>query len=214
MSDSLQPHELQHCQASLSSIFEFAQIHMHWVSDAIQPSHPLLPPFTLDLNFPQHRGFFKWIGSLHQVATYWNFSFSISPYSEYLGLISFGIDWFDFLAIQGTLEPSLASQFESINFFGAQPSLWFKTHICTGKTTALTAWTFVSKVTSLFFNMVSRFIIAFLPRNKHLSWLQSPSAEILETEKIKCHCFHFSPFYLPWSDGTRCHDCSSLNVEF
>ena len=116
MSDSLQPHELQHCQASLSSIFEFAQIHMHWVSDAIQPSHPLLPPFTLDLNFPQHRGFFKWIGSLHQVATYWNFSFSISPYSEYLGLISFGIDWFDFLAIQGTLEPSLASQFESINF--------------------------------------------------------------------------------------------------
>ena len=86
----------------------------------------------------------------------------------------------------------------------------------TGKTIALTRWTFVSKVMSLLFNMLSRLVIAYLPRSKHLliSWLQSPSAVILEPKKIVSHCFHCFPIYLPWSDGTRCHDLSFLNVEF
>ena len=89
-------------------------------------------------------------------------------------------------------------------------------YMTTGKIIALTRQTFVSKVISLLFNMLSRFVIAFLPRSKHLliSWLRSPSAVILEPKKIVCHCFHFSPVYLLWSDGTGCHDLRFLNVEF
>ena len=87
----------------------------------------------------------------------------------------------------------------------------------TGKIIALTRWTFVNQVTSLLFNMLSRFVLAFLPRSKRLliSWLQSPSPVIFGAQEKKiCHCFHFFPFYLPWGDGTRCHDLSFLNVEF
>ena len=98
-------------------------------------------------------------------------------------------------------------------FFSAQPSLWSSFHICTwllGKTIALTTWTFIGKVTSLLFSMLSRFVIAFLPKSKHLliSQLQSPSTVIWEgaQENKICHCFHLFLFYLPWSDGTRCHD--------
>ena len=85
-----------------------------------------------------------------------------------------------------------------------------------GKTTALTRWTFVGKVMSLLLNTLSRFVIAFLPRSKHIliSWLQSPSAVILEPRKIVCHCFHCFPIYFPWGDGTRCHDLSFLKVEW
>ena len=89
-------------------------------------------------------------------------------------------------------------------------------YMTTGKTIALTRWTFVDKIMSLPFNMLSRLVITFLPRSKHLllSWLQSPSAVILEPPKSKVwHCFHCFPIYLPWSDGTRCHDLSFLNVE-
>ena len=104
-------------------------------------------------------------------------------------------------------------------FFGAQLSLWSNSHILTWlleKTLALTIWTFVSKILSLLFNMLSRFIIAFLARSKHLliSWLQSPSAVSLEPKKIVFYCFHCFLIYLPWSDGTGCHDLSFLNVKF
>ena len=86
----------------------------------------------------------------------------------------------------------------------------------TGKTIALTGRTFVGKVTSLLFNMLSRLVITFLPRSKHLliSRLQSPTAVILEPKKTVCHCFQFFPIYLPWSDGTGCHGLSFMNVEF
>ena len=127
------------------------------------------------------------------------------------------MDWFDLLAVQGTLK-SLLQQHSSKTsilqhsaFFIVQLSHPYMT---TGKTIALTRWTFVGKVMSLLFNMLSRLVIAFLPRSKRLliSWLQSPSAVILEPPKNKvCHCF---PIYLPSSDGTRCHDLSFLNVEF
>ena len=85
-----------------------------------------------------------------------------------------------------------------------------------GKTIALAIQTFVGKVMSLLLNMLSRLVIAFLPRSKRLliSWLQSPSAGILEPKKIVCHCFHFFPIYLPWSDGTRCHGLSFLMLSF
>ena len=99
------------------------------------------------------------------------------------------------------------------SFFMVQLSLPYMT---AGKTIALTRWTFAGQVMPLLFNMLSRLDTAFLPRSKHLliSWLQSPSAMILEPPKIVCHCFHCFPFYLPWSDGTGCHDLSFLNVEF
>ena len=89
-------------------------------------------------------------------------------------------------------------------------------YMSTGKKIALTIWTFVGKVMSLLLNMLSRFVIAFLPRNKHLliSWLQSPSTVILELRKIKSVCFHFFPFYFSWSHGTRCHDLSFLMSSF
>ena len=118
------------------------------------------------------------------------FSFSMSPSSEYSGLISFRIDWFYLLAIQGTLKSLLqhhnlkASILWWSAFFMIQRSYPYMT---TGKTIALTIWTFVSKVISLLFNTLSRFVIAFLPKSKRLliSWLQSPSAVILEPKKIK-----------------------------
>ena len=148
----------------------------------------------------------------------WSFSFSISPSNEHPGLISFRMDWFDLLAVQGTLKSLLqyysskASILRRSAFFTVQLSHPYMT---TGKTKALTGQTFVDKVMSLLFNMLSRLVITFLPRNKRLliSWLQSLSAVILEPQKIVWHCFHCLPIYFPWVDGTRCHDLSFLNVE-
>ena len=133
---------------------------------------------------------------------YWSFSFSISLSKVYSGLISFRIDWFDLLAVQGTLKSLLqhhsskASILQHSAFFMIQLSYGYMT---TGKTIALTLHTFVGKVISLFFNMLSRFFIAFLPRSKHLLilWLQSESPVIFGDQEYKiCHCFHFSPIYL------------------
>ena len=106
---------------------------------------------------------------------------------------------------------SKASILQCSAFFIVQLSHPYMT---TGKAIALTRWTFVGKVMSLLFNMLSRMVITFLPRSKRLliSWLQSPSAVILEPPKIVSHCFHCFPIYFPWSDGTRCHDLSFLNV--
>ena len=133
---------------------------------------------------------------------YWSFSFSISPSNEYSRLISFRMDWLDLLAVQGTLKnllqhhSSKASILRRSVFFIVQLSHPYMT---TGKTTALTRQTSVGKVMTLFFNMLSRLVITFLPRSKciSISWLQSPSAVILETPKIVSHCFHYFPIYLP-----------------
>ena len=121
---------------------------------------------------------------------FWSFSFSISPSNEHPGLISFRVDWLDLLAVRGTLKSLLqhhsskASIFWHSAFFTVQLSHPYMT---TGKTIALTRWTFVGKVMSLLFNMLSRMVITFLPRSKRLliSWLQSSSAVILEPPKIK-----------------------------
>ena len=149
---------------------------------------------------------------------YWSFSFNISPSNEHPGLISFRMDWLDLLAVQGTLQSLLqhhnskASILLRSAFFIVQLS---HTYMTTGKTKALTRRTFVDNVMSLLFNMLSRLVITFLPRSKCLliSWLHSPSAVIWEPKKIVSHCFHCFPIYLPWSDGTRCHDLCFLNVE-
>ena len=126
----------------------------------------------------------------HQVAKYWSFSFNISPSIEHPGLISFWMDWLDLLAVQGILKSLL--QHHSLKASILRHSALFivqlsHPYMTTGKTIALTRQTFVGKVMSLLFNMLSRLVITFLPRSKHLliSWLHSPSAVILEPRKIK-----------------------------
>ena len=150
---------------------------------------------------------------------FWSFSFSIIPSKEIPGLISFRMDWLDLRAVQETLKSLLQHHSSKTSilrhsaFFTVQLSHPYMT---TGKIIALTRWNFVGKVMSLLFNMLSRLVITFLPRSKRLliSWLQSPSAVILEPRKNKIgHCFHCFPIYFPWSDGTRCHDLSFLNGE-
>ena len=142
----------------------------------------------------------------------WSFSFSMSLSNEYSRLISYGIDCFDLLAVQGILKSfcqhhnSKASILQCSAFFIVQLSHPYMT---TGKATALTIWTFVGKVMSLLFNMLSRLVITFLPRSKGflVSWLQSPSAVILEhptPQKKICHCFHFFP--------SICHEVMGLDA--
>ena len=143
---------------------------------------------------------------------YWSFSFSISPSNECSGLISFRIDWFDFSAVQGTLKSllqhhnskALILRFSA--FFMVQLSHPYTT---TGKAIALTIWTFVSNVLSPLFNTLSRFVIAFLPRSKHLliSWLQSPSTVILELKKIKAVTV---PTFFP----SKCHEVMYPDLSF
>ena len=149
--------------------------------------HPPSPPA---LNVSQHQLFSNESAFQFRWPKHWSFSFSISPSNEYLGWISFRIDWFDLLAVQGTLKSfrqhhsSKASIFHHSAFFMVQLSHLYST---TGKTIALTSWKFVGKVMSLPFNMLSSLFIAFLSRNKCLliSWLQSLSAVNLEPPKIK-----------------------------
>ena len=149
---------------------------------------------------------------------YWSFSFSISPSNENSGLISFRIDWLDFLAVQGTLKSLLLHHTSKASILWHSAFLIVQLshpYMTTGKTTALTRQTFVGKVVDLLFNMLPGLVITFLSRNKRLliSWLQSPSAVILEPQSKGCHCFHCFPICLPWSDGTGCHDLRFLNVE-
>ena len=149
--------------------------------------HPLL---LLPSIFLSIRDFSNESALLIRGPKYWSFSFNISPFNEYPGLISFRMDWLNLFAVQGTLKSLLqhhsskASILRCSAFFMVQVSHPYMT---TGKIIALTRWTFVGKVMSLFFNMLSRLVIAFFLRSKHLliSWLQSPSAVILEPKKIK-----------------------------
>ena len=171
-------------------LLEFTQTHVHWVGDAIQPSHPLCPLFLLPPILPSFRVFSNESTLCTRWPNYWNFSFSIIPSKEIPGLISFRMDWLDLLAVQGTLKSLLqhhsskASILWHSAFFRVQLS---HPYLTTGKTIALTRQTFVGKVMSLLFNMLSRLVITFLSKSKCLliSWLQSPSAVIWEPKKQK-----------------------------
>ena len=110
---------------------EFAQTHVHWDSDAIQLSHPLSSPSPPTLNLSQHQGLFQWVGSRIRWPKYWSFSISISPSNEYSELISFRIDWFDLLAVQGTLKIFSSITVQKHQFCSIQLSLWSKSHIYT-----------------------------------------------------------------------------------
>ena len=169
---------------------EFTQTHVHWVSDAIQPSHPLSSPSSPAPIPPSIRVFSNESTLCMRWPKYWSFSLRIIPSKEIPGLISFRMDWLDLLAVQGTLKSLLqhhsskASILRHSAFFTVQLSHPYMT---TGKTRALTSQTLVGKVMSLLLNMLSRLVITFLPRSKRLltSWLQSPSAVVLDTKKIK-----------------------------
>ena len=161
---------------------EFTQAHVHWVGDAIQPSHPLSSPSPPIFNLSLHQGLFKWVSSSHQLAKVLEFqlqhpSFQWTPRT-------------DFLAVQGT--PKSLFQHHCSKAWILQCSPFFivqlsHPYMTTGKTIALTRQTFDGKIMALLFKMLSRLVITFLPRSKRLlfSWLQSPSAVILEPPKIK-----------------------------
>ena len=166
VSDSLRPHELQHARPPcLSPTLEFPQTHVHRVSDAIQPSHPLSSPSPPAPNPSQQQSLFQWVNSSCEVAIVLEFQLRIIPSKEHAGLTSFRMDWLDLLAVQGILKSLLqhhsskASILQHSAFFTVQLSHPYMT---TGKTMALTRWTFVGKVMSLLFNMLSRFVITFL----------------------------------------------------
>ena len=130
---------------------ELAQTHVHWVGDAIQPSHPLPSPYSPAFNLSQHQGLFKWVSFSHQVAKYWSFSFNISPSNEYSGLISFRMDWFALLVVQETLKSLL--QYHSAKASTLRCSALFivqlsHPYMTTGNTIALTRQIFVGKVMS------------------------------------------------------------------
>ena len=179
VSSSLWPHGLQHARLPCPS--PSPRGHSDSWHPIISSSHPFLP---LPSFFSQHQGLFKCISSSHQVAKCWSFRFSISPSNEYSGLTSFRIDWFDLFAVQRTLKSLLQhhSSKASILWCSAFFTVQLKhPYLTTGKTIALTRWTFFGKVMSLLFN---RLVIAFLPRSKCLliSGLQSPSTVICRAQ--------------------------------
>ena len=199
MSNSLQPHGLQHtrppCPSPTPRVYSNSCPSSHLIL-----CHPLLLPPSI---FPSIRVFSNESVLRIRWPKCWSFSFSISTSIEYSGLISFRMDCLDLLAVQGTLKSLLQHHSSKASilwrsvFFIVQISHPYMT---TGKTIALTKPTFVGKVMSLLFNMLCRLVITFLPRSKCLliSWLQSPSVGILEPKKSKvCHCFHCFPNYLP-----------------
>ena len=198
---------------------EFTQTH---VVESVMPSNhlilccPFLHPSSI---FPSIRVFSNESVLRIRWPKYWSFSFNISPSNEYSELISFRMDLLDLLVVQGTLKSLLqhhsskASILQLSVFFIVQLS---HPYITTGKTIGLTKWTVVGKITSLLFNMLSSLVITFLPRSKRLFYFMAAVTVCSDfgAQKNKvCHYFHCFPIYLPWSDGTGCHDLSFLNVE-
>ena len=190
--------------------------------EAVMPSNHLIlchPLLLLPSIFPSIRVFSNESALLIRWPKYRNFSFNVSPSNERPGLISFKMDWLDLLAVQGTLKSLLQHHSSKTSilwcsaFFTVQLSHPYMTTV---KTIAVTRWTFFDKVMFLLFNMLSRLIITFLPRSKHLliSWLQSPSAVSLEPKKLKSDTVStVSPSICHEVMGSRCHDLSFLNVE-
>ena len=220
MSDWFPAHGLQHarlpCPSPTPGVYSNSCPLSRWchptISSSVIPFSSRLQSFPASGYFPVSQ-FFALGGQSIGVS-------ASASVSEYSWLTSFRINWLELLPVQETLKSLLqhhsskASILQHSAFFIVQLSHPYMT---TGKTIALTRWTFVGKVMSLLFNMLSRLVITFLPRSKRLliSWLQSPSAVILEPRKNKVsHCFHCFPIYLPWSDGARCHDLSFFKKLF
>ena len=215
VSDFAAPWTAAH-QASLS-VINSQSPPKHMSIESVMPSNHLIfcrPLLLLPSIFPSIRVFSNESALRIRWPKYGSFSFRISPSNEYSGLISLRMECLDLLAVQGTLRSLFQHRSSKASIL--QCSVQFShPYMTTGKTIALARRTFFDKVMSLLLNMLSRLVVTFLPRSKHLliSWLQSPSAVILKPQKVISHCFHCFPIYLPWSDGTRCHDLSFLNVE-
>ena len=172
MSDSLQPHGLQLTGIPVHHQHpESTQTHVHWIGDAIQPSQPLSSPSPPPSNLSEHQGLFYWVSSSNHVAQVLEYQLQHESFQWYWGLISFRMDWLDLLGVQATLKgvfqhhSSKASILQCSAFFIGQ---LLHPYITTGKTMALTIWTFVGKIMFLLFNMLSMCVIAFLPRSKRL----------------------------------------------
>ena len=211
----MRPLGLQHARFSCPSP---ELVKLMSIESVMPPNHFVFcrPLLLLPSIFPRIRVFFNESALCIRWPKYQSFSFSVSPFNEYSELISFRIDWFDLVAVQGTLKSLLQHHSSKASILQCSAFLTVQLphpYLTTGKTKALTIRTYFGKVMSLLLNMMSRLVIAFLPRNNCLliSWLQSPSAVIWEPPKIK---YLTVSIYLPWNDGTRCHDLSFLNVEF
>ena len=182
-------------------LLKFTQTHVHRVGDAIQPSHPLSSLYPPAPNSSQHQRLSNESTLCIRWPKYWSFIFSTSASNEYPGLI-FRMDWLDLLVVQGTFK-SLQHHSSKAKILWCSAFLTVQLshpYMSTRKTIALTRRTFIGKVMSLLLNMLSRLVVTFLARNKHLliSWLQSPSAVILEPPQNKVsHCFHCFPIYFP-----------------
>ena len=215
------------CQASLSITNSQSLLKLMFIESGMPSNHLILchPPLLLPSIFPSIRVFSNESALRISIfpsvwPKYWRFSFNISPSNEHPGLISFRMDWLDLLAVQGTLKSLLQHHSSKTSillhsaFFIVQLSHPYMT---AGKTIALTRWIFVGQVMSLLFNMLPGLVITFLPRSRRLLNFMAAITicSDLGAQKNKVwHCFHCFPIYLPWSDGTGCHDLSFLNAEF
>ena len=220
MSNSLRPHGLHHirlpCPSPTPRAYSNSCPSSWWhhptISSSVIPFSSRLQSFPASGAFPMSWFFSSGGQSIGVSASASVFPMNIQDW--------FPLGWTGWISLQSKGLSRVFSnttvqkhQFFSTQFFYSPILTSIRDH---WKTIALTRWTFVGKAVSLLFNMLSVLVIAFLPRSKRLliSWLQSPSAVILEPQKIVCHCYHCFPIYLPWSDGTRCHDLCFVNVEF
>ena len=201
-------------------LLELTQTHVHWVSDTIQPSHPLLSPSPLSFNLSHHQGLFQWVSSwsfknwswIGASASAWVLPMNIQDW--------FPLGWTGWISLQsrGLSRVFFNTKFKRLilwcsALFMAQLSYLYMT---TGKIRALTVRIIVGKAMSLHFNMLSRLVIAFLSRSKRLliSWLVTICSDFGAPQNKVCHCFQCFPIYLPWSGGTGCHDLSWIFSNF
>ena len=192
------------CQASLSIINSWSLLKLMSIQSVMPSNHLILcrPLLLLPSIFLNIKDFSNESVLCIRWPKDWSFSFSVSPSNVYSGMISFRMHWFDLLAGQGTLKSLFQLHSSKVSILQCSAFLIVQLshpYMNTGKTIALTRRTFVGKVMSLLFNMLCRLVLALFPGSKRLliSWLQSPSAVILEPRKIVSHCFHYFPFYLP-----------------
>ena len=202
----------------LHHLLEFAQTEAHWVSDAIQPSHPLSSPSPPALNFSQHQSLFQWIGSSHQVPRVLELRFSISTSKEYSRLISLKIGLISFLS-KGLSRGFSSTTVQKYQFFTIQPFLWSNTCIPIGLLEKPQLWLYRPLLAKwcLCFLIHCTGVMAFFPRSRNLlvSWLQATTAVILETKKIKSVTISIiSPSLCHEVMGPNTNDLSFLNVEF
>ena len=219
MTNSLRPHRLQHTRLPSPSLSPRVCSNLCPLSQWCHPSisSSVLLFSSCPQSFPASGSFpISWLFASGGQSIRASASASVLPMNIQDW---FPLGWTGWISLQskGLSRMFSSTTVQKHQFFDTQSSLQSNSHTTTGKTIAFTIWTFVSKVMSLLFNMLSRLVIAFLPRSKHLliSWLQSPSSVVLEPKKIKSVTVSiFPPIYLPWSDGTGWHDLRFLNTEF